>query len=137
MLPVFRRFTQQDYPEAPNWLGQLFGPLNTFAETTVATFNKNLVVGQNVQGQKYSTSFTTGAGSPYTMTPVEFRYTGGGQPDCCVIGKISPVDGTAITTPVSITQWFMNLNTNPYTVTINYIAGLSANTKYNITFLVI
>jgi len=135
MLPTFRRFTQSDVPTAPNWIGQVFNPLNVFCEQTVQTLNKNLTIGQNVQGQKFSTSVTTDGSSAFN--PVTFQYTGGGQPNCCFIGQILRADGTLITSPMSITSWFLNINTNPYTVTINYIAGLSASTKYNITFVVL
>jgi len=135
MLPVFRRFSAGDYSTAPEWLAQIFNPLNTFAETTVATLNKNLTIGQNVQGQKYSTSFTSSATS--TIPPIVFQYTGGGQPDCCLIGQITKSDGTTITTPIAITDWTLNINTNPFLVTINYLSVLEASTKYNVTFLVI
>lgn len=136
-LPIFRRFSQADVPNAPNWIANVFGPLNTFCEQTVQLFNKNLVIGQNVQGMKYSTSFTTLSTYSTTFTPITFQYTGGGQPNCCIVGQITRADGTLITAPVGITNWFLNINTNPFTVTINYIGGLAADTKYNITFVVL
>jgi len=135
MLPVFRRFSTGDFPTAPDWLANLFNPLNTFAETTVTTLNKNLVVGQNVQGQKYSTSFRTDAFELFS--PITFRYTGGGQPDCCLIGNITKSDGTTIGNPVAITGWNLNINTNPFTVSITNMSVLDADTQYNVTFLVI
>ena len=138
MLPVFRRFSIGDYPDAPSFMSQIFGSLNTFCETTTQTLNQNLVVGVNVQGQKFTTSFTTDTnyltGTFNTMT---FTYTGGGQPDCCLIGNISRADGTIITDPVNITSWYLNINTSPAQVTIRYIAGLAASTKYNLVIFVI
>ena len=138
MLPVFRRFSQQDYPTSPNWLAQVFGPLNIFCEQTIQTLNKNLVVGENVQGQKFTTTVTTS--TTYSLgdfQPLVFKYTGGGQPNCCIIGRIVNNDGTVITSPVTVTDWFLNLNTNPYTVSVGYISGLDNNAKYTITLLVI
>jgi hypothetical protein len=137
-LPVFRRFTLQDIPAAPNWMSNILTPLNLFCETTVSSLNKNLTIGDNVQGQKFSTSFTTpsdysGGGFP----TVRFAYTGGGQPNCLLLGSISRANGTQLLSPVSINDWFLNINQNPFQVTVNYIAGLAANTKYNVTFLVI
>jgi hypothetical protein len=132
-LPVFRRFSIADYPTAPSWLAGVFNPLNIFCETTVQNLNKNLVIGQNVQGMKYSTSFTT-AGS---FTPITFAYIGGGQPDCCLIGNISKADGTIILNPVSITSWNSNINVSPTQIRVDYIAGLDASSKYNITLLVV
>lgn len=138
MLPVFRRFSVGDYPTAPDWLGQMFNPLNTFAETTVQNLNKNLVIGTNVQGQKFSTSFTTTAGyATGEFTTITFAYTGGGQPDCCLVGRINNDDGTLITDPVTVTDWFLNLNRSPFQVTIGYVAGLQPSTRYNVTFVVL
>lgn len=135
MLPLFKRFSVGDYPTAPDWLAYMFNSLNNFGETTVQTLNKNLIVGENVQGQKYSTSFTSNTLSE--ITPITFQYTGGGQPDCCLIGQITKNDGTTITTPIAITDWSLNINTTPFLVTIRYLSVLEPSTKYNVTFLVI
>jgi hypothetical protein len=135
MIPVFRRFSISDYPKAPEWLANMFGPLNVFAETTVTTLNKNLTIGQNVQGLKFTTPVTTdGAG---LISPVVFQYTGGGQPNCCLIGQIRKSDGTAITAAYAITDWYLNLNSNPFSVVINKIVGLDPSTRYEMTFLVL
>lgn len=134
-LPTFRRFAQQDVPTAPNWIGNVFNPLNVFCEQTVQALNKNLTIGQNVQGQKFTTSLTTNSSAVFQ--PVVFNYTGGGRPDCCLIGNISRADGLSITNPITITSWNLNINTNPYTVTINSLTNLDVSVKYNVTFLVI
>lgn len=137
-LPVFRRFIPSDIPNAPNWMQIILTPLNIFCEQVVATLNKNLVIGENVQGQKYSTSFTTPAGyATGDFQRLSFNYTGGGQPTCITLGSITRDDGTLILSPVTVTSWSMNINTIPSQVQINYIAGLAASTKYNITFLVL
>lgn len=137
-LPVFRRFTLQDIPNAPNWMTNVLTPLNLFCETTVSSLNKNLTIGTNVQGQKFSTSFVTPTDYMAGGFPtVQFAYTGGGQPNCLLLGSIAKADGTQLLSAVSINDWFLNINTSPFQVTVNYIAGLSASTKYNVTFLVI
>lgn len=137
MLPIFRRFSRADIPNAPNWIDNVLTPLNSFCEQTVQALNKNLVIGENVQGMKYTAEFTTLSTYATTFSPITYRYTGGGRPNCCMIGQISKTDGTLITTPASITDWYLNVNTSPYTVTINYIGGLSPSTKYNITLVVL
>jgi hypothetical protein len=136
MLPIFRRFSRQDAPMAPEWIDGVFGPLNVFCETTVQTLNKNLAVGTNVQGQKYTTSFTTDS-SGLLSTSITFKYTGGGQPDCCIVGRIVAADGSPVTTSVVVSNWSLNINTAVPTVVVGYISGLVANTKYTITLLVI
>lgn len=135
-LPVFRRFTLQDIPNAPNWIEQILTPLNLFCETTVSALNQNISIGQNVQGMKYSVSFTTPA--DYVtggFNPITFNYIGGGQPNCLLIGSIS--NSSPILTSVSVTDWNLNINVSPFRVQVNYIAGLAASTKYNVTFLVL
>ena len=134
-LPVFRRFSQQDVPTAPNWIAAIFNPLNVFCEQTVQALNKNLTIGENVQGQKFSTSFTTLPDASFL--PINFNYTGGGQPNCCLIGQISRPDGIPIVNSTTITSWTLNINTRPALVTITAIGNLVPNTKYNLTVVVL
>jgi hypothetical protein len=138
MLPVFRRYSIADYPKAPEWLGQFFQSLNLFSETTVQTLNKNLLIGQNVQGMKYTTSFTTSADyDSGVFQPIQFSYTGGGQPDCCLLGNIVRQDTLPNQFQITVSDWFLNINANPFRVTINYVAGLLPSTAYTATFLVL
>ena len=78
-----------------------------------------------------------GYSSSNTFTPITFNYTSNGQPTCCLIAQVSRTDGNLITTPVCITNWYLNINTNPYTITINFITGLTDNTQYDINFVVL
>ena len=136
MLPVFRRFSIADIPGSPEWLNNVLGPLNTFCEQTVQTLNKNLTVGANIQGSKYSTTFSTTAGyAGGDFTPIVYQYNGGGQPSCLLIGQISESTGATILTPVTITSWTPNINVSPILINVNYIAGLTASKKYTITLL--
>jgi len=135
-IPVFRRFTISDYDKAPNWANQMFAPLNLFCEGTIQSLTKGLTIGQNVQGQKLTATFVTP--SDYAtggFNSIVYNYTGGGTPTCLLIGSIVDVAGTALLTPISITSWVLNINTSPATVTVKYIAGLTASTKYNIVLL--
>jgi len=137
-LPVFRRFSIADFPTAPSWLAGLFNPLNIFCETTVQNLNKNLTIGANVQGMKYSTTFTTPTGyATGDFTPIVFAYSSNGQPDCCIIGNISRTDSQPMLSSVSITSWSSNINVIPLQIRVDYIAGLDAGVKYNITLLVV
>lgn len=137
MLPVFRRLNQQDIPTAPNWLAYIFNNLNLFGEQVVNTLNKNLVIGENVQGQKFSVTFTT---SPtYVMgdfTPLVLSYTGGGTPTCLVLGHTLKADNTPVGNfSVSVADWSLNINKKPATITINYISGLANSTKYTVNMV--
>ena len=136
-LPVFRRFSQADVPTAPNWINNILAPLNVFCEGTVSNLNKNLTIGANVQGQKYSTSFTTAADytTANTFPSITFVYTSNGQPNCLLIGSLTRNDGTLITTPYSITSWQANINVNPIQITVFFIAGLADSTGYTVTLV--
>jgi hypothetical protein len=137
-LPVYRRFSIQDIPNAPNWAEQVFVPLNLFCETSVAAMNKNLTIGDNVQGMKYSVSFVTPADyATGGFNTIVFNYTSNGQPNNLIIGSIARNDGALMLSPISINKWTLNINTSPAKVTVDYIAGLAASTKYNVNFLVI
>ena len=135
-LPVFKRFTIQDIPKAPEWVDNIFSPLNLFCEGTVNALNKNLVFGQNVQGQKFSTQFTTlPTYNSGNFTPITLQYTGGGVPTCLLIGNIATTNATLITSPSSVTSWSVNINVNPINIQIAYISGLSNSTQYKLTLL--
>lgn len=132
--PVFRRFAVGDFPSAPNWLINLFDPLNVFCEQTVANMNKNLAIGENVQGMKYSTTFTTSATGAVNIV---FNYTGNNIPTCCLIGKIERTDNTAISGSPVLTSWSYSANKVPGQITISNINGIDPSTRYEATFLVL
>lgn len=135
-IPVFRRFTISDYPNAPDYMAQMFTPLNTFCEQTVSILNRNVAIGENVQGQKFQVRFTTDANyATGTFTPILFNYTGSGQPDQLLVGRVNNVSGATILTPVTVTNWFLNINKSPAVITINYIAGLAANETYVVSLI--
>jgi hypothetical protein len=109
-----------------------------FCEQTVNAFDKNLTIGQNVQGQKFSTTFTTLADYALgVFTPIIFQYSGNGLPNCCLIGQLVKFDGTKILQPYSMGNWTLNTNKTPPQVVISYIAGLEVGVKYNVTFVVL
>jgi hypothetical protein len=135
-LPVFRRFTIADYPNAPDYMQQFFSPLNTFCEQTVNVLNRNLSIGQNLQGQKLQTKFTTATNySSGVFTPIQINYIGSGQPDQLLVGRVQNINGSTILTAVTVTDWFLNINKFPAVITINYIAGLSDNQTYIVNLL--
>lgn len=134
--PVFRRYSIADVPRAPEWLTLVFGPLNVFSEQVVQLFSKNLVIGENVQGSKFSYTFSTPAAyAAGDFSPISYVYTGGGAPSCLLVGKVVDVTGALILSPVSVTSWLFNTNENPPTIVVNYIAGLTAGQRYAVTLL--
>jgi hypothetical protein len=140
MIPVFRRFTQGDVPTAPNWINYIFNPLNTFCEQVVQALTKNLVIGENVQGMKYTFTFTTGVPSgglgEGVFLPVKFQYTGGGKPSCLMLGQLTNNMGSVLLSS-PIIEWNLDVNTNPYTINITNIHNLDQNIKYTATVVVL
>jgi hypothetical protein len=138
MIPTFRRFTLSDFPNAPDWASQLFNPLNIFCEQTVSTFDRNLVIGENIQGMKYSatfitpTNYTTGGFNKFI-----FDFKSNGIPNSILVGKIAREDNARILSPVTVTDWILNTNQNPFSIEIRYIAGLLPNVRYSINLVVL
>lgn len=134
-IPVFRRLSVQDTPDAPRWVDGMFSSINLFGEGTINALTKNLVIGQNVQGQKFIHSFaTTNNYATGEFNPISLSYTGGGQPSCVMIGSITTT-GTPILNAVTISQWALNINKSPAQININYITGLQALTTYTIVVI--
>lgn len=98
--------------------------------------NKNLTIGENVQGAFFSTTFTTDTNyNTGTFRPISFAYNGGGQPQALLLAYIGRTNGAVITNATSINGWSLNINTKPYVITCNWIAGLAPSTQYKVTFL--
>ena len=136
MIPVYRRLSISDIPSAPSWVGYMFNIVNTFAEQVIQLFTKNLIIGENVQGMKYTTQFATSATyAAGDFQSIIYNYTGGGQPNCLLIGSINESTGAVILTPVSITNWSLNINVDPPQIVINYIAGLAVSKRYDIVIV--
>ena len=135
--PVFRRFTISDFPTAPEWAGQMFNPLNIFCEQTVQNLSKNLEIGQNVQGQKYTLLLGTPTdyATNLSINRLAMGYTGGGRPTCLMIGSIQDISGALITSPVSITRWYLSTDTSPYQIVVEGISGLAPSKTYRATFV--
>lgn len=132
--PIQTRFSKEDYQEAPAWFGRFLQPLNQFIEQTVAVFSRNVSLGDNIQARVFTTTFQTDAAyATGTFETIRFSWTGASLPAAVFITSISRTDGTPILTSVGTPAWrFSDGN-----VSITYVPGLAASTKYSITILVI
>lgn len=135
-IPAFRKLMMSTDPNAPNWMGGLYSNLNLFGEQIQSLFVSGGTINL-VQGQKFSTTFTTASDytTNNTFQTISFRYNGAGKPDCFIIGNISRDDGVLITTSPTITSATLNQNTSPAQVVVNYISGLADSTKYTVMIL--
>lgn len=132
--PDFRRVLRDDIPDAPNWVDPIIGAYNIFMEQSYSLFNKNLSIGDNVTGKIVSITFTTP--SDYLtggFNNLRFSWEFSKVVDTITIGKIEKYSGGTILSPVTVTSWSQP---NSSTVTVSYIAGLAASTKYTVKLLV-
>ena len=129
----YRRIRMEDLSGAPAWVPVMLNPLNLFLEQVNTAVNGQLTLGTNTNGMVYSGSFTCPANyAGGGFNSFSFQYTGAVQPTSCIIGRISNSNGSIITQPTSV-QWTYNSNVSPAAVVINYVAGLTAGSTYNIT----
>ena len=142
MIPEFRRIMKEDLQGAPAWISGLLTPLNLFMEQVYSTFNGNIVLNQNVNSTVYTSQFTTPSnysdGANANFSPFSFNFSGLYLPSCVLVGSISKVSSvpTPIIKPVHI-DWTLStsLNNSANVITVNYLTGLTASTKYNVTLL--
>lgn len=60
-LPNLKRLVREDFPDAPDWLGDLFDTINPFIESVYSGFNHQLTFGDNLGCQVATVEFTTPA----------------------------------------------------------------------------
>jgi hypothetical protein len=132
-----RRLNPADYKGAGSWASNLIQVLNLREEGLLDLINGRLSVGDNVNGQVTTVSFTTPSNyATGGFTATSFVYNGNGA-SCCLIGSITCTKpGGVITSPTSL-QWSFNNNVSPPSIQINYVAGLAAGQSYSMTVLVL
>ena len=130
--PILKRLLVEDYLGAPPWFGRLLQILNQFMEQTARVLNKNVSFGDNIQARTFSTSFQTPTGyATGSFDTLTFSWSGTALPVACLITNITHQDGTPFLTSVGTPQWRYGEGA----VRVEYVAGLVAGAKYNISLL--
>lgn len=141
-LPDFRTLTLDALGKnLPDWVSDLISAWNTNGQAIYNALNHQLTGVDNWVWQKYPTSgyynFTTsktyttaGTFAPFSFT---WNYPQNYSPNEVRIGYLQPTNNTIIKSPVSL-SW--SYNAQKALISINYIAGLTANTSYNLTLIV-
>lgn len=133
--PDFRRVLRDDIPDAPNWVDPIISAYNIFMEQSYSLFNGNLSITDNITGKIVTTTFTTP--SDYLtggFSTIKFTWTFPKSVETITVGKIEKYSGGVILNPVSVTGWSQP---SANSVSVSYIAGLTANTKYTVKLLVL
>lgn len=135
--PEFKRLSVQDFKKPPEFIPQLIGPFNTFAEQVVQNYNKGYGY-DNFSGDLIDITFTTptnySSGANFNFTPFTFNVTPR-QPRKCVIAQIKQAGANTLVfgnTPIVFPEngWVSN---NINQVTVQYICGLRPAINYIIT----
>jgi len=133
--PDFKRLDISDFNlNDPEWLNKFIGVLNLYMEQTSSVLN-NLSIQDNIIGGIIPATFSTpsdyGTGG---FTPILLPWNEGVNAQVIMIGYIRSVNTPQIplTTAISL-QWTQPSATN---IKIDFIAGLSASTKYSARFLI-
>lgn len=136
-LPIYRRISREDLTEAPDWIGKMLYPINQVFETVYNTLNKNLTFADNFLSFQKSVQFTTK--STYNAGAWDvIQFAIPNNFNVKVLGvlilNLKPVDTTLIagSSPTSLVWSEVNR-----VVQIDWIAGLSNSTTYNLTVVVI
>ena len=138
MLLTPRRLNLSDFKGAPDWMPSLVSTLNLQQNDQQQLINGALTVGDNINGQVSSLTFTVPTSGYLTgsFPAVSFTYNGKTLPKNVIIGQITCTNGKTILLPTSL-QWTYNNNVSPPTISITYVTGLTAGLTYNLTVLCI
>jgi hypothetical protein len=133
-LPPLKRFSAEDYADAPGWVSKFFYPLNLFLSSVYTALNNGLTFKENILSQVkvVSTDGTAPAsGKPKLQFPWSFPAV---KPIGCLI--ISATDTSSSPSPIT-TALGIDWSYSQGFININNIAGLDAAKTYSLTFLVI
>jgi hypothetical protein len=130
-IPSIKRITVEDFPaDQQSLVSKLAFPINSFFEEVRAAFNKSIDF-NNLAQELIVLSFTTNDQSQ-PITQLRFKTS------LSRINGIVPISLKILDNSQVVTQYpFVNFSQNSNIVTIPYISGLNATTRYEITLLVI
>jgi hypothetical protein len=129
--PKVRQLSREAIPDAPDWFVRLLPSFNSFFTDVSNALTGRLTMGDNVQLQTVDQVLDVGS-SVSTSFPLIFKNPLPTTPKAVKIVKIRPVTkGATITGAVDCSWWEMD---DKGYVSIKFISGLSASTKYEIRF---
>lgn len=124
-LPAIKRFTREDFPDAPNWIDKLFYTLNLFMSSVYSALNQGLTANDNTLGMIKTLSIS--GASPSTS----FKWNFLSKPEGCIVIAAVQTDGTPATITNAVTcDWSYSQGI----IYINNVTGLNASHTYSVTF---
>ena len=131
-IPQIKRLVLEDFPEQKSWIARLFLPLNTFMESVVTAFNKNLTIAGNMAGD---IKVVTLSSSPSATAPFLVPWSLSASPKSIHIGKVERVDKAAFVLSVApAIQW----RYDSYGLAITNLLGVvpTSAVQYNLTLVI-
>lgn len=152
-LPDFRTLTVEGLgKDLPDWVSDLISAWNANGQAIYNALNHQITGTDNQVWQRYPPIPTAaskyGNTSGYYNFTTSKTYTSAGTfapfsfiwnfpqnyfPNEVRVGYLQPTNNTIIKSPVSL-SW--SYNAQKALITVNYIAGLTANTSYNLTLVI-
>ena len=129
-IPTVRRFKVEDYPGSPEWFSTFLEGLNLFVDPVYQMVSGGLNYTNMMAPKIYSMTITApAAGNPTTSFTNPLKL----QPQGVVVGNVYASGNTAThpSVPVHV-MWHYSGNT----IYVDNIIGLTASTKYVLTFIV-
>jgi len=134
-LPVIKRLTRADIPDAPQWIESLLYPLNLFMSAVYSLLDRRLTFTENFRARVYETRIATSA----TYTSGDFllftfphnfatRATG---------VLVLQVNETADSDVVLTGSHSVNWTERDGDIRVKYVSGLANSTQYNLRLLVV
>lgn len=126
-----------DIPGAADWFNIFLNLYNLQNEQYYNLSNGNISAPDNIAEQMTTVSVSTPSNySSGGFNTISFPCTFSSVkvPQVCVVGQTVNQSGAVITSAVVVAKWAFSQPNNA--ITINYIAGLAASSKYTMTFLV-
>jgi len=127
-LPDIKKFTVEDFEDAPEWATKMFSMLNSTFNDLYKAFNKDLTITENFRGF-YKELDIDGA-----QFPITFENEMKVKPKAVLIAQITEVSPNYVIIVQPTTIDWQDTNQG---IQINNITNLTGGTQYKVVFLVI
>ncbi len=130
-LPPIRRLLIEDFPTQKSWISPLLLILNTFFESVVSAFNKNLTLVDNTTSDIKTVTLSG-------TLPVSVSWTKPAKPAAVLVGNVSLTSGADVTLSAALgITWSMSDDGKSLQVQTVFGITPSTTNKYVLTLICI
>ncbi len=131
-LPQSKKILKEDVKDAPSWVDNIIGPINSFMETVYQAMNKNITLSENIASFLKEITYTTPSTYPSGVDNVEILNTLKSRAIGVMVMQAYEKN-TYIPAAGAVYVPWVESNTN---IVISTITGLAASKTYIIRLLV-